>query len=111
MKDKIIELFKNKHKDRSKPSESEAVKFFDGFNYIRLDKDKNGNNFNPEHLAHYAEQTRYLVTVMREHDNKTSLYNYEVPYEQLTDFLLKFKNNEFDGQIVDIDKYIPENFA
>ena len=107
MKDKIIKLFKNKEL----PENSDLVRYFAGFNYIRLDKDKNGNNFNAEHLKYYAEQTHYLVTVMRENNGITMLYNYEVPYDKLMEFILKFNNNELDGQIIDIDKYIPENFA
>lgn len=41
---KVIDIF-------SKPAESrEKVKFYAGFNYVRIDKDHNGNKFSAEHL-------------------------------------------------------------
>ncbi len=103
MKDKIIKLFQDK--------EAADIRYFQGFNYIKLDKDKNGNNFNAEHLSLYARHCRYLVTVMREKHKKTVLYNYEVPSDKLLEFLLKFQNNELDGSIIEIDKYLPDDFA
>ena len=105
--DKIVDLFSEK---RSFKPEAGA-KFFQGFNYIRLSKDRNGNLFNAEHLRNYAEKVCYLVTVLREHDGLTWLYNYEVPAPQLTEFIEKFSTREFDGEIIDIDKHIPDNFA
>ena len=107
MDDKIIELFN----DNQRTVPDEASKFFQEFNYVRLNKDKNGNVFNAEHLRHYAETVSYLVTVMHEHDSHTWLYNYEVPQEKLGDFILKFKMEGVDGQIVDIERHLPENFA
>ena len=84
--DKIVDLFSEK---RSVKPEAGA-KFFQGFNYIRLSKDRNGNLFNAEHLRNYAERICYLVTVLREHDGLTWLYNYEVPAPQLIEFIEKF---------------------
>ncbi len=105
--DKIVDLFSEKRSSDQK----EKTKFFQEFSYIRLNKDRNGNAFNAEHLRNYAGRICYLVTVMREHDNNTWLYNYEVPSDKLSEFIIKFETNEFDGQIIDIDKYIPDNFA
>ncbi len=105
--DKIVDLFSEK-----RPLKKDSgAKFFQGFNYIRLNKDRNGNLFNAEHLRNYAEKVCYLVTVLREHDGLTWLYNYEVPAPQLGEFINKFNTQEFDGEIIDIDKYIPNNPA
>ncbi len=108
--DKIINMF-NKHKDNALTFSSEKVKFFKGFNYVRLDKDLNGRPFNEEHLLEYAQKCQYIVRVMREKDGQTSLYNYKVPHNKITEFVSKFANNELNGKIIEIDKFVPEDLA
>ena len=52
-----------------------------------------------------------MVRVMREIDGKVSLYNYYVSQDKLSDFLSKLKNGEFDGRLIEVEKYIPEDLA
>ena len=100
---KVIDIF-------SKPAESrEKVKFYAGFNYVRIDKDHNGNKFSAEHLKKYAEKCHYIVRVMREYKGETVLYNYDVPNSDLFKFMKSFEENTLDGTI--IDKYFPEDLA
>ena len=48
---------------------------------------------------------------MREKNGSISLYSYSVPNEKLLDFLLKFRNNELNGTIIEIDKFLPKDLA
>lgn len=106
---KVIDIF-NKHK-KMPLGKDEQVKFFKGFNYVRLDKDLNGKSFIEENLIEYSKKCQYIVRVMREKDNHVALYNYKVPHDRIIEFISKFANNELNGKIIEIDKYIPEELA
>lgn len=108
---KVIGIFSN-HANKTLSEESkEKVKFYAGFNYVRIDKDNNGNKFNPEHLLQYAQSCHYIVRVMRENKGETVLYNYDVPNEDLFKFMKSFDGNTLDGTIIEIDKYFPNSSA
>lgn len=107
---KVINIFSKHNQDL--PSEhEERVKFFAGFNYVRIDRDNNGKKFHAEHLKEYAQKCHYIVRVMREIDKEVFLYNYDVPNHQLFKFLRAFENNTLNGTIIEIDKYFPEDLA
>ena len=105
---KVIDIF-SKHKN--KQITAEKVKFYAGFDYVRIDKDNNGNKFNPEHLINYSEKCHYIVRVMREIKGETVLYNYDVPNNKLFKFMKSFEENTLYGKIIEIDKYFPDDPA
>ncbi|MDD3236729.1 MAG: hypothetical protein PHV37_01360 [Candidatus Gastranaerophilales bacterium] len=107
---KVISIF-NKSKIAPESPESDMVKYFKGFNYVRFDKDLNGRPFNEEHLVEYSEKCEYIIRVMREKSTHVALYNYKVPHDKLIEFISKFANNELNGKIIEIDKYIAETLA
>ncbi len=107
---KVIDIF-SKHNKNLTPEVSEKVKYYAGFSYVRIDKDHNGNKFNPEHLKKYAQGCHYIVRVMREYKGDTVLYNYDVPNSELFRFMKSFEENTLDGTIIEIDKYFPEDLA
>lgn len=105
---KVIDIF---NKNKTKSGESENIKLFQGYSYVRLDKDLNGKLFNESHLLEYASKCQYIVRVMREKDNHVSLYNYKIPHNKVIEFISKFANNQLNGTIIEIDKYRPEDLA
>ena len=105
---KVINIFSSHGK--SQPA-AEKVKFYAGFNYVKLSKDTNGNFFNEEHLRAYSEKCHYIVSVMRKFNGQVFLYNYDVPNSDLFKFMKSFEENTLDGEIVEIEKYIPEGLA
>lgn len=107
---KVTNIFSRHNKDLP-PSTKEKVKFYAGFNYVRIDRDSNGNKFNPDLLLQYASNCHYIVRVMRENHGETVLYNYDVPNEDLFKFIKSFEENTLDGKIIEIDKYFPEESA
>lgn len=107
---KVINIFSRHH--NAQPLEhEERVKFFAGFNYVRIDKDNNGRKFKAEKLEKYAQRCHYIVRVMRNINDEVILYNYDVPNDQLFKFIKAFENNTLNGIIIEIDKYFPEDLA
>ena len=107
---KVIDIFSS-HNNQLPLETKEKVKFYAGFNYVRIDKDANGNKFNPEHLKKYAQSCHYIFRVMRENKVETVLYNYDVPNCDLFKFIKSFQENTLDGTIIEIDKYFPDDLA
>ncbi len=110
IKRKVINIF-SRNNAQENSEHAEKIKFYAGFNYVRIDRDNNGNYFNPEHLLKYAESCHYIVRVMRTHDGETVLYNYDVPNRDLFKFMKSFDENTLDGTIIEIDKYFPDDLA
>jgi hypothetical protein len=108
---KVINLFSSHNNNKITPEVKQRVKFFAGFNYVKLNKDANGNKFNKENLLNYAEKCHYMVTVMREINSEIILYSYDVPNSELFKFMKSFEENTLDGVIIEIDKYFPEDLA
>lgn len=107
---KVISIF-SKHKKDEPLGHEEKVKFFAGFDYVKLDRDNNGRKFNAEKLKHYAEGCHYIVRVMRNLGGEIFLYNYDVANDELFKFIKAFENNTLNGTIIEIDKYFPEDLA
>lgn len=107
---KVTNIF-SRHNKSLPPATKEKVKFYAGFNYVRIDKDSNGNKFNAEHLLKYAQSCHYIVRVMRKYKGETVLYNYDVPNSDLFKFINSFEENTLDGKIIEIEKYFPEELA
>ncbi|MDD3436566.1 MAG: hypothetical protein PHC64_05380 [Candidatus Gastranaerophilales bacterium] len=108
--EKVINIF-SKHKNAQPSEHQERVKFFAGFNYVKINKDGNGKPFKADNLIKYAEKCHYIVRVMRTLDGEVVLYNYDVPNDQLFKFIKEFENNTLNGTIIEIDKYFPEDLA
>lgn len=108
--EKIINIFE-KHKNSLPLDSDERIKFFAGFNYVKLTRDNNGRHFNSEKLVKYAQKCHYIVRVMRDVNDEVCLYNYEVPNDKLFRFMRAFENNTLNGRIIEIDKYFPEDLA
>lgn len=105
--DKIIDIFR-------KPSvngDTDRRRFFKGFQYVKITKDENGNYFKEEALREYAQKCFFIVTVMKHNGIGVGLYKYKVPYESLLNFFNQFRNNKSYGEIIDIERYVPEDLA
>ena len=112
MSDKnVISLFTNNKKFSGNDNVAEKIKFYAGFSYVKLRKDTNGNKFNKENLLNYAQKCHYMVTVMREQNEETLLYRYDVSNADLFKFMKSFEENTLNGVIIEIEKYFPEDLA
>ena len=107
---KILKI-SDKISQKSASSKKKEIKNFCGFDYVKMEKDLNGTSFVKENLLDYARKCKYMVRVMREKEGKIYLYNYYVSQDKINEFLNKIESGEFDGKIIEIEKYIPENLA
>lgn len=107
----VINMFSQHNNDRLSAEAKNRVKYYAGFNYVKLKKDTNGNKFNKDNLLSYASKCHYMVTVMRELNGEIILYSYDVPNSDLFKFMKSFEENTLDGTIIEIDKYFPEDLA
>ncbi len=105
--DKVINLF---NKQIGAENDIQQM-LFKEFEYVKLSKDDNGNYFKEESLREYANRCFYIVSVMKDSSVGVSLYKYKVPYSSLLDFFNIFRNNTIYGEIIDIERYIPEDLA
>lgn len=108
--EKVINMFKRHINDLPQETE-EKIKFFAGFNYVKLKRDSNGKKFVKSNLTSYAKKCHYIVSVMRDVDGETCLYNYDIKSADLLKFLKAFDNDTLKGTIIEIEKYIPEDLA
>lgn len=108
---KVINLFSKHNKNHLSSEIKDKIKYYAGFNYVKIKKDSNGNKFRKENLLKYRAKCHYMVTVMREIDNEIVLYSYDVPNDDLFKFMKSFEENTLDGIIIEIDKYFPEDLA
>ncbi len=106
--DKVINLFKKTSKNNEQTSQQ---RFFKGFQYVKITRDENGNYFKEEALREYAQKCFYIVTVMKNNGIGVGLYKYKVPYESLLNFFSVFKNSKSYGEIIDVERYVPEDLA
>lgn len=107
----VINLFANHNSSGLTSDACGKIKFYAGFNYIKVKRDSNGNKFNKEHLLKYASKCHYMVTVMRELEGEVVLYSYDVPNDDLFKFMKSFDENTLDGKIIEVNKYFPEDLA
>ena len=108
---KVINLFSKHNNSTLMPEDKRKVRYYAGFNYVKLKHDTNGNKFNKTNLLKYAQKCHYMVSVMRELDGEVVLYSYDVPYEDLFKFMKSFDENTLDGTIIEIEKYFPNDLA
>lgn len=110
MKTNVIDMFHRHSKDKPKKDDAK-IKFFAGFNYIKLKKDSDGKKFIESHLESYAEKCRYIVSIMRNINGEVCLYNYNIKGSDMPAFMKALDNNTLSGKLIEIEKYIPEDLA
>ena len=107
---KVINIFK-RHNSDLPLEDNDKIKFFAGYNYVKLKRDENGKKFIEPNLLAYAKKCHYIVRVMRNIDGEVCLYNYDIKNDDLVSFIKAFDNNVLNGTIIEIDKYFPEDLA
>lgn len=102
---KVVKIF-SKNKDLSDIKKDEY-----GIYYVRAEKDENGNFFNEKSLINFADNTDYLIRVMRVENKKTCVYTYRVSGDIIASFVSKFSDSDENEKIIEITKCQPQNLA
>ena len=106
-KGKVVNILGRKKKS----DENEPIKYFAGFDYVKLTRDNNGCVFNEEQLTDYAQTCHYIIRAMRKVNGEVCLYNYDVSNNDLLKFMKAFENNTISGTIIEIEKFFPDDLA
>ena len=102
---KIIKLF-DKKLQNEKILQDEA-----GIFYVVAEKDDNGNLFNAKHLTKRADESEYLIQVLKIENEKIRIYTYRIEGRNLCAFISKYKDDNPNQKIIEITKCKPQNLA
>ena len=69
IKTNVINMF-NRHNSDLPQDTEEQIKYFAGFNYVKLKRDTNGKKFVESQLISYAQKCHYIVSVLRNVDGE-----------------------------------------
>lgn len=102
---KVVRIFGNKKNVTGIQKDDSGIYF------VRAEKDENGNFFNTDHLINFANDTDYLIRVMRVEDSKTCVYTYKVSGDMIASFISNYSDEDEAEKIVEIIKCQPQNLA
>ncbi|MFH0702534.1 MAG: hypothetical protein V2B14_03225 [bacterium] len=109
--EKIISIFAKHKKKLSSDDDEKVIRSIDGFYYICIKKDENNKYLDEKKLTDKSFKYSYIVKVMVKHSEHPYIYSFKVPGEKIVEFLKLYVNGEREGQIIEIDKYYPNEFA
>ncbi len=111
--DKIKQFQTRKPKGKSFSSKNKLaeIKNFLGFEYVKLKKDVNGIRFSEKSLRDFSYDLKYNISLMRKSDEEIFLYQYFISGSELKRFFEEYINGTIEGEIIQIEKYTPENLA
>ncbi len=109
--EKVINIFKKHKKNEPLICNEEINQCKEGFPYVCFKSDDNGKRFNKAHLIEKSNNCYYIVKVLIDNSISPYIYNFKIAGEELLDFLKPYINKEKEGQIVEIDKFYPEEWA
>lgn len=102
---KVIKLFGDKKNPACIQKNEHGVYF------VRAEKDENGNFFNADHLINFANDTDYLIRVMKVEDSRTCVYTYKISGDMLVSFISNYSDEDETERIIEIIKCQPQNLA
>ena len=108
---KVVSIFERHKANKPNTDDAKVVKCDDDIYCVTVKSDKHGNPFNREELLEDAMLTEYIVKVLIDTPQGSYINNYKVTGEKILTFLSKFSNRKKQGQVIEIDKYIPDDLA
>ena len=108
---KVVSIFERHKENRPNKTDAKVVKCEDDIYCVTVKTDKHGNPFNKEELLEDAMLTEYIVKVLVDTPNGSYINNYKVTGEKILVFLSKYAGRKKQGQVIEIDKYIPDDLA
>ena len=108
---KVVSIFERHKSNKSYSTDAKVIKCDDDIYCVTVKSDKHGNPFNKEELIEDAMITEYIVKVLIDTPQGSYINNYKITGEKLLPFLNKFTSRKKQGQVIEIDKYIPDDLA
>ncbi len=108
---KVIDIFAKHKKNSPTCKEDKICTSEEGYYYVCLQKDLNGKHFDEKKLVKNANECYYIVKIMIKEGLQTFINSYKIPGNKILEFLKIYINGEKEGQIIEIDKFYPEEWA
>lgn len=108
--EKVINLFAA-HKKSKSCNNGQVCNTSDGYTYVTIKTDDNGRPFDEEKLIKNANEFYYIVKVMVKDGRHPYINNFKISAEKLLDFIKIYIEGKGEGQIIEIDKFYPEEWA
>ncbi len=108
---KVVSIFERHKSNKLSEADAKVIKCDDDIYCITVKTDKHGNPFNKQELIADAMVTEYIVKVLIDTPQGSYINNYKLSGEKLLPFLSKYTNRKKQGQVIEIDKYIPDDLA
>jgi len=110
--EKIIDIFtKNKKNAKTAVCEEKVCTCEDGYYYVCMKSDLNGKHFDEAKLLNEANNCYYIVKVMIKQALHPYILNYKIPGTKILEFIKLYMSEDKEGQIIEIDKFYPEDWA
>jgi len=78
---------------------------------VSFKTDPNGKHFDEKKLIKNANESYYIVKIMLKEGILPYINSYKIPGDKLLNFLKIYMDGEKEGQIIEIDKFYPEEWA
>ncbi|OGI01164.1 MAG: hypothetical protein A2Y25_09030 [Candidatus Melainabacteria bacterium GWF2_37_15] len=107
---KIINIF-SAHKKARPCSGNQVCESAEGYSYVTIKADDNGRHFDEEKLLKNASSFYYIVKVMVKEGKHPYINNFKISGDKVLDFVKMYTDGKGEGQIIEIDKFYPEDWA
>ena len=108
---KVVSIFEKHNSNKHYETDSQVIKCDEDVYCVTIKTDKHGNPLDREMLIEDAKRTEYIVKVLIDTPQGSYINNYKLNGEKLLPFLSKFTNRKKQGQVIEVDKYIPDDLA
>ena len=107
---KVIDIF-SKNKKSGTCNSSRVCKTSDDYLYVTIKKDENGRSFDEKTLLKKADKFYYIVKILIKDSPHPYINNFKIPGDKIIDFIKMYADENGEGQIIEIDKFYPEEWA
>ncbi|MCQ2957917.1 MAG: hypothetical protein MJ180_03330 [Candidatus Gastranaerophilales bacterium] len=108
---KVVSIFERHKANKLNNDDAKVIECDDDIYCVTVKTDKHGNPFNRAELLEDARMTEYIVKVLVDTPESSYINNYKVSGEKILEFLSKYTKRKKQGQVIEIDKYIPDDLA
>ncbi len=108
--EKVINLFSGNKKAKT-CNNGEVCTNSRGYSYVTIKTDDHGRPFDEEKLLDNAYEFYYIVKVMVKDGKHPYINNFKISGDKLLDFIKIYTDGKGDGQIIEIDKFYPDEWA
>ncbi|MBX2860259.1 MAG: hypothetical protein KTR14_03430 [Vampirovibrio sp.] len=110
LQEKVINIFRRarrgEHVHIPGEEDGEMVDSPDGFSYVTLKQNQDGDHHDEDELVETAARKHYLVKMLEHHKDAIRINNYHVPGDRLEEFMSTLESRP--GKVLEIKQFLPD---